>query len=170
MKLISVLAALLLGLGLGNTLCAAEQGAGPVTIEADQLELNQQSGVSIYQGNVRMQQQTMLLLAERLELHSDQGQVIYAYADGSPAELEHEDPQTGKVTRARALRIEYRFSDGLLELKDDAYLWHAGDEFSGKHLIYESDQQVVRAFGDKQQEGDGRVKVILQPQKESSSE
>lgn len=150
---------------------AAEEDGAPITVEADRLELNQKSGVSVYQGNVRLQQDTLLLLADRLELHSKGGRLQQAVADGSPVRVERTDPQSGELTRAEASHMEYRFADGLLELMGNAHLWRAGDEFSGKHLIYDTGKQLVRAFGDKERQGDnGRVRVILQPEKGAADE
>jgi len=157
---------LLLALLTPLSLVRAQSG-GPVTVEADRLELNQKTGVSIYQGNVKLQQKGMQLQSQRLELHNDGKQLKQAIADGEPVRLEQTDPQTGELTRAHASHMEYHFDDGLLELKGEAYLWRGnGDEFSGNHLIYDANAHTVRAFGDKQ--GNSRVKVILQPEKETA--
>lgn len=169
MKLTRILL-LLLVLPLPFTLNAAALKSAPITVEADQLELNQQTGVSVYQGNVQLQQQTMLLQAERLELHSKEGQIQKVYADGSPVHLQHEDTETGQITRAEASHMEYHLSNGVMELKGNAHLWREGDEFSGNHLIYDTTNNLVKAFGDKGQDEQGRVKVILQPKEESADE
>jgi lipopolysaccharide export system protein LptA len=160
----SLLALLLL---LPSLSAVAETGTntGPITVEADRLELNQKSGISIYQGHVRLEQKGMLLQSDRLELHNDGKKLQLAIADGTPVHLEQTDPQTGELTRAEAQHMEYRFSDGQLELTGKAHLWRSSDEMSGNHLIYDSTNRTVRAFGNKQ--GNGRVKVILQPEKES---
>lgn len=159
----------LLGIFLGLALpaIAADDASQPISVEADQLELNQKTGISIYTGNVRMQQGSTLLLAERLELHSVNKQLKEGYADGTPAHMEQVDPETGELIRAEALHMEYRFDDGQLVLKREAHLWRGGDEFSGSHLIYDKANKSVRAFGDKKNNGDGRVRVILQPEKET---
>ena len=164
----TALALLLMSLCMTSAL--AQDSSAPITVEADQLEIDQKSGISIYQGNVRLQQQTLLLLAERLELRSEQGEISRVYAEGSPVHLEHKDPQTGSLTRADASRMEYRLGEGILELKGDARLWREGEEFSGTHLIYESETQVVRAFGDPQGEESGRVRMILQPNRGGNDE
>jgi lipopolysaccharide export system protein LptA len=149
---------------------AAEQNTAPITVEADRLELDQQKGTSVYEGNVSMRQQSLLLKAERLELHSKEGRLLKAVADGSPVHLERREPQTDVLTRAEASHMEYSFDTGLLEMTGNAHLWRGGDEFSGKQLTYDTSNQVVRAFGDQEQSGDGRVRVILQPEKESGNE
>ena len=166
MQRISLLT-LALYLGLSSLSAWAENptSASPITVEADSLELNQKSGISTYQGHVRLEQQGMQLQADRLELHNDGKQLKQAIADGKPVHLEQTDPQTGEKMRAEALHVEYRFEDGQLELMGEAHLWRSGDQMSGNHLIYDSTNRTVRAFGNKQ--GNGRVRVILQPEKES---
>lgn len=136
---------------------------GPITVEADRLELNQQTGISLYQGNVKLQRDTLLLLADKLELHSNGKRVELAIADGSPVEMERRDETTGELIRARARHAEYRFDNGQLELKGEAHLWRGSDEFSGERLIYDSGKKLVKAFGDKQNRDNGRVRVIIQP-------
>lgn len=153
-------------LALALPAAALEDASQPVTVEADQLEVNRKTGISIYQGNVRMRQGSTLLLAERLELHSTDKQLTAGFADGSPAHIEQRDPETGELLRGQALRMEYRFDDGQLILRQKAHLWRGSDEFSGEHLIYNRHNKSVRAFGDKDSGEKGRVRVILQPEKE----
>ncbi|MGM0593130.1 MAG: lipopolysaccharide transport periplasmic protein LptA [Pseudomonadota bacterium] len=155
------LLALLLGLTLSAG--AATPGTAPITVEADQLEMDQQSGVSLYLGNVLLQQQGLELKADRLELHSQDGRLQAAYADGSPVEMQQQESDNGQLIRARALHMEYHFADGTIEFQGDAQLWRGGDQFSGEHLIYDSQARTVKAFGDAQRNEEGRVRVILQP-------
>lgn len=139
--------------------------SGPVRVEADRLELDQKRGISLYQGHVEMQRGDTRLQAERLELHGKDGKITLAIADGTPVHLEMRDPQSGKITRGEANHVEYRFEEGMLALQGTAQLWRDGDHFTGEHLLYDDNKQQVRAFGSEQ--GNGRVQVILQPEKEA---
>jgi lipopolysaccharide export system protein LptA len=138
----------------------------PITVEADRLEMNSESGLSTYEGNVEMHQGSMLLRADTVVLHSRGNDLQMAVAQGKPVYLERTDPKTGELLKANAIHMEYRISDGLLEMKEEAHLWRGKDEFSGDHIIYELDTRVVRAFGLKNGKDEGRVRVILQPRKE----
>lgn len=151
---------------LPGLLLAQEQARQPITVEADRLEMNSESGLSTYQGNVEMRQGNMLLRADSVVLHSSGNEVKVAVANGKPVYLESTDPKTGEVLKANAAHMEYRIGDGLLELKEEAHLWRGKDEFSGDHIIYELENQVVRAFGQQNGKDEGRVRVILQPRKE----
>jgi lipopolysaccharide export system protein LptA len=87
-------------------------------------------------------------------------------ADGAPVYLERTDPQTAELIKANANHVEYRLDEGVLEMQQRAHLWRGEDEFSGDHIIYELDNRVVRAFGQKDGADGGRVRVILQPREE----
>ena len=153
---------------LPGLLIAQTTGREPITVEADRLEINSQTGVSTYEGNVEMRQGTMLLRADRVELKSNGNNLRVAIAHGEPVYLERTDPQTGELLKAEARNVEYRIGDGLLELKEQAHLWRGKDEFSGDRIVYELDKRLVRAFGQKDGKDEGRVKVILQPKKENA--
>lgn len=146
-----------------NTVVA--DSSGPVRVEADRLELDQKQGLSLYQGHVKLQRGDTLLRAERLELHSKDGKLTLAIADGTPVHLEMRDPQSGKITRGEADHVEYRLDQSMLALQGAAKLWRDGDRFTGERLLYDDNKQQVRAFGSEQ--GNGRVQVILQPEKEA---
>lgn len=151
---------------LPGLLLAQEPLREPISVEADQLEMNSESGLSTYKGNVEMRQGSMLLRADSVVLHSKGSDLQVAIANGKPVYLERTDPKSGELLKANAIHMEYRISEGLLEMKQDAHLWRGKDEFSGDHIIYELDNRVVRAFGEKNGKEDGRVRVILQPRKE----
>lgn len=147
---------------------AQELSRQPISVEADRLEMSNESGLSTYEGNVMMRQGSMLLRADSLQLRSSGTTLQVAIARGKPAHLERTDPQTGELLKADAAYIEYRIGDGVLEMKEAARLWRGKDEFRGDHIIYELDRRVVRAFGQKNGEENGRVRVIIQPKREDS--
>lgn len=153
---------------LPGVLPAQEAPRQPISVVADRLELSSDSGLSTYEGNVEMRQGSMLLRADSLQLQSSGKTLRVVIARGKPAHIERPDPQTGELLKANAAYIEYRISDSTLELKEGASLSRGKDEFSGDHIVYELDKRVVRAFGQKDGVEDGRVRVIIQPNREDS--
>lgn len=149
-------------------LAAQEIPREPISVVADRLEMSSESGLSTYEGNVEMRQGSMRLHADSFRLQSKGSTLQAAVARGTPATIEQTDPQTGELLKANAAHIEYRISEGILELKEGAHLLRGKDEFSGEHITYELDKQVVRASGQKNGKEDGRVRVILQPGKEKN--
>ncbi len=153
---------------LPGMLFAQELPRQPISVVADRLEMSSETGRSVYEGNVEMRQGDMLVHADSLQLISNGTTLQVAIARGKPAHLERTDPQTGELVKADAAYIEYRINDNLLEMKEGASLWRGKDEFSGDHIIYELDNRVVRAFGQRDGEENGRVRVIIQPKREGS--
>lgn len=160
-----LLANLLFLLLLPGLLWASEvpEQQQPITVEADRLEMDNASGISHYQGNVVMTQGGMVLRADSVTLHSQGGELRLAVAKGVPVYLERPDPQNGELLKAKAAYMEYQIQKGLLEMSGAAHLWRGKDEFSGEHIVYELDNRIVRASGQKDGEKGGRVRVILQP-------
>lgn len=153
---------------LPGMLLAQDLPRQPISVVADRLEMSSETGRSTYEGNVEMRQGDMLLRADSLQLHSSGTTLQVAIARGKPAHLERPDPETGELLKADAAYIEYRINEGLLEMKEGASLWRGKDKFSGDHIIYELDNRVVRAFGQKNGAENGRVRVIIQPNREDS--
>lgn len=150
-----------------TSLPAAEgQKQEPITIEADRLELDQKSGTSIYVGNVILLQGGLELQADSLTLYSDNKQLRKAIALGNPVHLSQKQAGKGEVLRAEAGYMEYLLTTRVVELKQKAHLWRNGDEFIGERVLYDMDRELVKASGEK--DGPGRVRVILQPDSETT--
>lgn len=144
---------------------AAEQPAPerpvPVTIEADRMELNQKLGTSHYQGGVVLVQGTLEIRAEHITLYSVEKRLQRALAEGNPATLLQQGEEGEGAIRAEATSMEYLPQSRAIQLSGKARLWRDGNEFSGEQINYDLNQQLVRATGATQ--GDGRVRVLLQP-------
>ena len=99
----------------------------PIHVEADQLELREKEGISIYEGNVKLVQGSLEIESDRLVIHFD--------ADSNLTLME----MTGQLATFRQLdndrqplygeaeQIDYDESKGLLIMRRSAYL----DRFPG---------------------------------------
>lgn len=134
----------------------------PVTIEADHLELDQKRGTSHYQGRVILVQGPMQINAESITLYSVEKKLQRAVAEGAPATLLQQGDSKAGPIRAEATRMEYLLQSKEILLTGKARLWRDGNEFSGEQISYNLKQQLVKASGNTQ--GDGRVRVLLQPE------
>lgn len=134
----------------------------PITIEADRLELDQKHGSSHYQGNVVLQQGGLQIKADSITLHTVNKKLQRAVAKGQPATLLQQGDTPESAMRAEAQLMEYHPQGERVELQGEARLWRNGNEFSGEQISYDLKQQLVKASGSGQ--GDGRVRVLLQPQ------
>lgn len=161
-RLLSLLLLLPLPLAAEQPATAATDKAAPVTIEADRMELNQKLGTSHYQGRVILVQGALRIEAETITLYSVEKKLRRAVAEGSPATLLQQGDEEAGPIRGEAAHMEYLPLARAIELSGQARLWRDGDEFSGEQISYNLEQQLVKASGAPQ--GDGRVRVLLQPE------
>ncbi len=130
----------------------------PLRIEADRVTLDEASGVSVYEGRVRADQEPWHLQAERLRLYRRGDRLVRVEAEGRPAVFTRDD-QPPVVARAR--HIDYRLADRRVVLTGSASLQQGGDRFEGERIEYDLAQRRVIAEGG---ETGGRVRVIIAPE------
>lgn len=133
----------------------------PITIEADKASLNDKTGLSVYQGNVRLQQGTLIFTGNHMTVQLTDKKLDVIVLTGNPA-TSVQRPQ-GKSTdqHAEAGRIEYYALDERVILLDKARIWETGDEeFRSDRIVINLKTDTVDAGGG----GDsGRVHITLQP-------
>jgi len=85
----------------------AHKLAQPLSVRADTIQLDQRTGLSLYQGHVRLVQDGLTIHAKEVRVHSLHGQVLTITAKGSPVRMT--DRKTGGLPlfgQARELRFE----------------------------------------------------------------
>jgi lipopolysaccharide export system protein LptA len=138
----------------------SEDHRQPIQIQADSVEIDDKQGVSVYRGNVRLTQGSIVLLANTLTVHHPNRKMEKAIAEGKPAHYrELLDNRPGEL-RAQASRMEYLATQDRLVLSGSARVWQGGNEFAGDVIDYDIAKDLVRARGGSSAK---RVEVIIQP-------
>ena len=136
----------------------------PIKIEADQLDVDDARGVSVYRGKVKFTQGTLELTADEVTLSATTDRALdKATARGKPATFTQQIDINGGIVTGRAERIEYNAKAEQMTLEGSAHLLYCGDEFQGSRIEYFVRQDLVKAS--KSGADTGRVQVILQPRK-----
>ncbi len=144
----------------------------PIELEADTADIDDLKGISIYTGNVVLVQGSMVIKAHKLTLYNDKNKELEkAVAVGKTGKLAtFKSRPEGKDQdfRARASTMIYYLKKDKIHLLKNAYVWQAGDTFSGDKIIYDTKRETVMAKSRKNKDGQtvksgGRVKVIIQP-------
>lgn len=159
--LLLLLTPLRLGMAVEKVLPPNSNLTQPISIQADSLTIDEKSGRSRYEGAVELQQGTLSLHADSLEIITQNRQIRSITTQGQPARLRQLTPQQ---LEAEAMTITYNAVEGVIELNGNARLNHEGDQFSGSAIRYTMRDNRVHASSDKQQKQ--RVQVILQPRSE----
>ncbi len=133
----------------------------PIQIEADKAALDEDEGISIYEGNVLLQQGTLTLRGNRMTVHITDNQVDRVILEGRPASYAQRLEGETIEQQAEAGRIEYQAGAQRMILQQDARIWQEEtEEFSSDRIVINLKDNTLNAGGD----GPGsRVRIILQP-------
>ena len=133
----------------------------PITIEADRATFKEKENVSIYQGNVYLNQGTLKLHGDTMTVYTDGDHVEKAILTGNPATFLQRPDGQDIDQHAEARRMEYQAADGLMILTGAARVWQTdGKELRSEKIIYDITRNTVNA-GDSS--GDDRVHITLHP-------
>lgn len=156
---------LAIGLSLSLTVTALpEDRDQPIEIQADQVELDDETGVAVYEGNVRLDQGSLRVTANRLTIHTRNQEVDRIVAEGQeqgePARY-RQIPEAGAApVEAHARTITYRAESQQVELSGRANLRQLDDTFAGDRITYDIRERRITASGG----ADGEpVTMTIQP-------
>lgn len=131
---------------------ARQDTSAPLSVDADQLSVDQATGVATFTGNVRVAQGEMLLVADAVR-------VEYGEAEGEIRTLH----ATGNVTlanadmAAEAQQAAYSIASGQIEMTGDVLLTQGQSTIAGQKLVIDAAAGTGRM--------EGRVQSIFQPGK-----
>ena len=133
----------------------------PINIEADQASLNDKTGFSVYEGNVRLQQGTLIFTGSKMTVQLTDKKLDTIILTGAPATYVQRPEGKDVNQHAEAERIEYYAIDERVILLRKARIWESGDEeFRSDRIVFNLKTDTVDAGGG----GDsGRVHITLQP-------
>jgi lipopolysaccharide export system protein LptA len=146
----------------GATALESDRGQ-PVQIQADHAEIDRRAGRTVYSGNVRIAQGSIVIQADEVVLLMKDGEFESAVIKGEPATFEQRPEGADSPTRGSARTMTYLAGESVVELKDGARVQQGGDEVAGELIRYDvKEQRVLAAGGD---ENGGRVQMTITPRK-----
>jgi lipopolysaccharide export system protein LptA len=133
----------------------------PMNIEADRATLNEKTGNSIYEGNVHVQQGTLVLEGSKMTVQLSNNEIETIILNGSPATYRQRPDGKDTDQHAEAGRIEYHAAEDRIILLENARIWQSGaEEFRSDRIVFNLKNNTVNAGGNNP--GD-RVRITLQP-------
>jgi lipopolysaccharide export system protein LptA len=133
----------------------------PITIEADRATFKEKESISIYQGNVYLNQGSLKLHGDTMTVYTKDDHIEKAVLTGDPATFLQRPDGQDIDQHAEARRMEYNAGAGLMILTGAARVWQTdGTDFRSEKIIYDITRNTVNA-GDSS--GDDRVHITLHP-------
>ena len=135
----------------------------PLFIEADAAELDDQQSISLYIGNVEVEQGSMRIFADEVLVHhrpNRQPQKIIAV--GNPVRYRQALDDDPDEVNGHARRMEYEADRDEITLIDEAELTQGEDRFASDRIVYNRITERVTAGTSAQ--GRERVKIRIEPQ------
>ncbi|WP_428033547.1 lipopolysaccharide transport periplasmic protein LptA [Amphritea sp.] len=133
-----------------------------IHITADSATRNDQTGITLYKGDVLLTQGTMKVTGDSIELRQTGTSISTIIAKGHPAEFQQRPAANKEVTHAYGEVLDYNIRTKELEITGQARISQGSDSFSGNRIVYDMNKSTVNAFSDHSIDGQ-RVQMIIQP-------
>lgn len=144
----------------------------PIHIEADQVEIRDREGLSIYRGKVQIVQGSLRINGNEIRIRTDDQGLQKVTVTGKPATFYQLTDQNEEIS-AQGQQMEYQSKTGLLILDRDAVLVQRDNRFTSEHIVYNTQTNVVKAGADNAAEATEnatppRVTITIMPDKTAS--
>lgn len=139
-----------------------EDSKKPIEVEAYTVVIDERKGLSVYTGNAKVSQGSLMLSADKIELHNSQKEVTKVLAKGNKkkrAYYKQNQPNRSRFIEAKAVKIVYLIKKEFVQLRGRARLVQGFDTFSGGTLDYDIKNDKVIA--QKSKDGTERVKFKI---------
>lgn len=132
----------------------------PIHLEAGRGQLDQKTGVSVYEGNVMVSQGSMRLTADTATIYVKDSAFQRMDAVGNPATLRYQPTVDKPEIQGASKRVEYDVGSGKVVLTGSVRVVQGQDTFNGERLEYNLKDDVIRANGAGKS---GRIQFTIQP-------
>lgn len=116
----------------------------PLNIEADSVEIREQEGISIYQGNVIIRRGSTVIKGQKIRIQQKQGQIDTITIHGQPATFSQLNDLDQTIS-AQSLTMNYQAKEGILTLDGQAVLIQHNNRFTSEHIVYNATKDIVHA-------------------------
>ncbi len=146
----------ILAWALSGALSAAPPDADALELEADSIRYDNNTGNSLYRGNVVISRDGLRLTGDEVEVFSENGEFARIVARARPSTFQSRSPD-GNVD-AEANRVEYDVKRRLVVFVGDAKVDDGEKVLRGGRIVYDLEKKVVDATKSK-----GRVHLTIDP-------
>lgn len=159
----------------GTALAEASDRDQPIELEADTVSVNDAKKISVYTGNVILNQGTLQIKADKMIVREDQDGFQHSTCFGSPnAPTTFKQKQTGKNEwmQGSGQRIEYNARMDKVQLYTNAWVKRGEDVVTGDYISYDANAEYAEVIGGTKANPKGtansRVKAVIQPKNKTT--
>ena len=123
-----------------------EDAKQPIEIEAQSVIVDESTGFNEFSGNAEVRQGSLLLLAELIQVQTNNEEVLSVIAKGTLekfAKYSQNQENQERFIEGTAALITYDVNEGMIFLVGNARLVQGFDSFSGETLDYDIDNDKV---------------------------
>ena len=147
----------------------AAENVEKIYIDADYMQLNIETGYSLYIGNVNIKQGELKLTGDKVTIQQTREEVERITVTGKPAHYNH-ITEKGESIQAESEQMVYTASKNELVMTVNAKLKQPDHQVSSQKIVYDTEKKIVIA-GDKSETSTGsdnkqRVNITLTPKKD----
>jgi lipopolysaccharide export system protein LptA len=152
----------------GAAIAKTSDAEQPIYIEADQVEIRDREGLSIYRGNVHIAQGSLRIYGNEIRIRTTDQGMQKVNISGKPATFFQLTDLNEEIS-AQGEEMEYQSKTGLLILDREAVLVQRDNRFTSEHIVYNTQTNVVKAGTDNQTSTPDstppRVTITIMPEK-----
>ena len=138
----------------------------PIHLEASRGQLDQKTGVSVYEGNVVITQGSMRLAADTATIYIKDNNFQRMDATGNPANLRYKSALDKPEIQGTSKRVEYDVASAKVIMSGGVRVVQGQDVFTGDRLEYDLKEDVIRAKGAGE---NGRIQFTIQPKSQNAA-
>lgn len=139
-----------------------------IYLEADQVDIDDKQGISVYVGNVKLTRDLMTITADKMTVYRTKQELKKVIAVGAPVHLHQVASATSKELTGEGQRLEYDAQSGEVLLNDNAKLHQDSNEFTGNFIRYNVNSETVKAGKGAGGAPGERVHVVIHPKEAST--
>jgi lipopolysaccharide export system protein LptA len=169
MTLFRTVTSLALSLWCLSALALPDDRTQTITIESNSAERDQKTGLTQYQGNVVINQGSLVIEADQVTVYYKDNKVSRIICLGLPASYQQQAAADGGLIIAKAETIVYLLADDEINLKTNAVLSRNGTLIKGDSINYDLENETWKAKGNQRGE-QKRIQLVIPPSTQEATE
>jgi lipopolysaccharide export system protein LptA len=144
----------------------------PIELEADTVSVNDAKKISVYTGNVILNQGTLQIKADKMIVREDQDGFQHSTCTGNPTTFKQKRTGKDEWMQGSGQRIEYNARMDKVQLYTNAWVKRGEDIVTGDYISYDANAEYAEVIGGTKANPNGtagsRVKATIQPKNKTT--